>query len=486
MTTRSVGVTALLLGLGLAGALLARRQDGFDHYEHRELFPSCTSCHAGAEEAGAPLWPAAADCATCHDGAVEERVTWTAPRATPASNLRFAHLVHRDSVAARFPADSAPPDCAQCHATEAGEPMAVARADPAPCLACHARAVEHLAVADTACATCHVPLAEARGLTEAQIKEFPAPPGHERPGYVENGLHGREAASPVRFAGQTQVAASCATCHARDFCTDCHVDAPETASIRALAADARSLAIPRELEAPASHDAAGFERQHGGPAKASPRSCATCHTQESCTVCHIAPATRTVLAMHASGPGRGAGAAVERQPPSSHVLGFADRHAQVASAEEKSCSTCHVRTECLDCHRPDPGSGSQFHGANFLARHPTAAYNRETTCADCHNAGQFCSTCHLQSGLIAGRPLGTSAKYHDAKTSFLFGHGEAARRTLESCVSCHTERDCLPCHSSLGGRRFNPHGPGFDPERLQKRNPEMCRACHGLQIPTRP
>jgi hypothetical protein len=50
-------------------------------------------------------------------------------------------------------------------------------------------------------------------------------------------------------------------------------------------------------------------------------------------------------------------------------------------------------------------------------------------------------------------------------------------------VSCHAERDCLTCHSALGGRRFNPHGPGFDPERLRRRNPQMCSACHGAAIP---
>ncbi|MCA9768685.1 MAG: hypothetical protein KC485_07710, partial [Gemmatimonadetes bacterium] len=65
----------------------------------------------------------------------------------------------------------------------------------------------------------------------------------------------------------------------------------------------------------------------------------------------------------------------------------------------------------------------------------------------------------------------------------LVGHGQAARQSLESCVSCHVERDCTVCHSAQGGRRFNPHGPGFDAERLRRRNPEMCIACHGRAIP---
>ena len=73
---------------------------------------------------------------------------------------------------------------------------------------------------------------------------------------------------------------------------------------------------------------------------------------------------------------------------------------------------------------------------------------------------------------------GLDSRYHDAKQSFSVGHGQAARQNLESCVSCHAERDCVSCHSATGGRRYNPHGPGFDAERLRRKNPEMCLACH--------
>jgi hypothetical protein len=82
---------------------------------------------------------------------------------------------------------------------------------------------------------------------------------------------------------------------------------------------------------------------------------------------------------------------------------------------------------------------------------------------------------------VAQRDLGSG--YHDAKRFFVVGHGQAARQSLETCVSCHTERDCLTCHSALGGRRFNPHGPDFDAERLRKRNIEVCAVCHGLAVP---
>ncbi len=102
-------------------------------------------------------------------------------------------------------------------------------------------------------------------------------------------------------------------------------------------------------------------------------------------------------------------------------------------------------------------------------------------CSDCHNVGSFCAKCHAAAGLVSSGPLG--AGYHDASPFFTAGHGQAARQSLETCTGCHVERDCLRCHSAVGGRRFNPHGPGFDAARMRRKNPEMCTACHGAAIP---
>lgn len=116
-----------------------------------------------------------------------------------------------------------------------------------------------------------------------------------------------------------------------------------------------------------------------------------------------------------------------------------------------------------------------------MTLHPSAAYARETSCGDCHNVASFCQTCHRSAGLVSTKALGSG--YHDASRFFLAGHGQAARQSLESCTACHVERDCLTCHSAVGGRGYNPHGPGFDAERLRRKNPEMCAACHGASAP---
>jgi hypothetical protein len=329
----------------------------------------------------------------------------------------------------------------------------------------------HFSAPDTACGTCHVTLAEATALPEARVAKFEKPASHEDEGFVTAKGHGDQAKKGDR---------SCAVCHARDFCTQCHVNAPEVKAIQALASDPRSLALKAELKAPVSHKESRWLSQHGGKAKRDPATCASCHTQESCIACHRSrPAV--VLALPASGPGRAIGARIERKKPGYHTADFADRHAPIASSSPGTCSACHGRAECLECHRPNAGAAGSYHPAGFLTRHPAAAFNRQADCAGCHNQAVFCVTCHQQAGLTsAGRLI---QGYHDANSAFVVAHGTAARQNIESCITCHSERDCLACHSVQGGRRFNPHGPGFDPDRLRRRNPQTCAACHGRSIP---
>ena len=166
-----------------------------------------------------------------------------------------------------------------------------------------------------------------------------------------------------------------------------------------------------------------------------------------------------------------------------HMADFSAIHAQVAGSDQQTCQGCHARPQCLDCHRGTPDRTPQYHPQTFLERHPAAAYARETNCNDCHNPAGFCQACHVQSGL--GSPKGALvAGYHDAYPAFLLNHGQAARQSLETCTSCHVEKDCLTCHSALYGRGFNPHGPGFDADRLREKNPQMCTVCHGSLIPS--
>ena len=476
MRFRVVVTLLVLAAVSATGRILARvSQDRFDHWQHRALFPSCTGCHAGAVDAQQGLYPAANDCTECHDGVVEKKVEWAPPSSPRPGNLRFTHSGHTADLVRAVGRDSTLA-CAACHTAPGDDRMRVSRAVVGNCLNCHAIRTAHLEAPDTACASCHLPLVQAVTLTRADVAEFDAPESHRRPDFAGR-EHGKLAG-----AGGSPVAASCATCHARDFCIECHVNAPEVQTIQALALDPRSLALTAELKAPASHSNASWLTRHGKDVGRTGQACATCHTQGSCLACHVSkPAVAQTLAV--AGPGRGNGARTTRERPASHGADFSELHAQPASARPQSCAACHARSECLTCHRPDPADATPgYHPAGFLTTHPSAAYSRESSCADCHNQAQFCTNCHLSAGLVSSRGLrGTG--YHDAKQEFLINHGQAARQSLESCVTCHSDRDCLVCHSAQGGRRFNPHGPGFDPATLRRKAPSMCSTCHGASIP---
>ena len=479
-------VAALIAGTLFAAPLVVNELDpAFPHAKHARLFPLCTTCHAGVVEQTESLWPEPAACASCHDGAVEPRVDW-APRTGPrASNLRFTHQAHHRAATAKNSADSAlVRTCTACH-TAAGAPrMAVQHAVVAKCLDCHGltETGPHVDLPPGACATCHLRLTEARGLTSEDIADFPTPRSHSAPDFLLGG-HGRAARVQGVSSGPGAIAASCATCHARNLCLSCHVNAPESPVILALALDDRSPAYAASLRRPASHDAPDFLRSHGRDARRASATCATCHTRESCATCHVGTPPRAVASLPAAGEGRGRGALLTRTPPPSHTWEFRERHGPEANARPIACETCHQRSSCLECHRPANGPQAGYHPQNFLTRHPSSAYSRGANCGDCHNPAQFCQSCHQQSGLVATSRIGSKG-YHDAFRGFSLGHGQAARQSLESCASCHAERDCTACHSAVGGGfRFNPHGPGFNPARARSKNPAMCRACHGAAIP---
>lgn len=471
-----LGLTAAVFVVGMR---LPQSRQGFDHPKHAKLFVTCATCHRGAEAAGQPMLPSAPSCGACHDGTTEKRVEWS-PRPGPrVSNLRFDHLRHGALRRARGDTTSS---CTDCHAEKGATWMRVRGPSAPQCIGCHTPGrAPHLAQPDSACASCHVPLAQAPALTPARIAGFPIPESHRASAFLTKAGHGRGA----ERQGRQRAAASCATCHARDFCATCHVDAPEVAAIQALSPDPRALAIQHELKAPPSHQAANFEAVHGMLATGRDASCRTCHSQESCLACHRAAAPPAVLALFRSGPGRGEGAKTTQRLPASHSPSWRERHGSFASASMKSCASCHARDECLTCHLPTTAKRNGYHPSGYLTRHPADAYTRSNSCGDCHNTGEFCQTCHNQAGLSARRTLLGAAGYHDGNRQFLFGHGQAARQGLESCVTCHVERDCLTCHSSIKGRGFSPHGPGFDPERMLRKNPQLCMACHGTAIPRR-
>lgn len=487
---------------GAMGLAALAQEEPFPHADHAGLFPLCTGCHEGMETGtAAERFPEPSSCEGCHDGVEEERVDWSGRQPEP-STLDFDHVDHARAVRAEGDRE---PTCQRCHADVGAVRMTVDSLEAGRCLNCHAHEADperHYEVAD--CRQCHLPLAET-GLPVERIAAVPVPADHESGAFIRE-IHGSRAPEEV---------ARCATCHTRERCAACHVDV-DRPSIQALPTAPADMELPplvAHYPVPKSHEGAVFSLEHGrglGPSSAV-EACATCHTSDDCASCHVGrsqviealPPRPTVSAVHRGGRGigggpgaagpetegqgpsrdpgtaepqeRGPGVGLEPRRPDTHRTPFFLRsHATLASADQASCATCHETDYCDACH--EAPRGALFHPDNFVTRHAAASFGALSECANCHDTELFCRSCHVQSGFGSQGRLGPG--YHDAEPFWLFRHGQAARQELESCASCHDQRECLQCHSQIGAFQVNPHGPGFDARRAWERNPGICLACH--------
>lgn len=538
MTARRLSLLAALLGSVLAGTLLGsqagREQAGFPHAEHARLFPLCIGCHEGVPSGDrAEFYPDPSLCAQCHDGERQPRVEWAGPRPL-LTNLDFSHPQH-DRAAGEVVR------CETCHTPEGGPRMQVTLAEADRCFACHEAhpAQDHLV--DATCTNCHLPLAETR-FTLNRVQDLPEPQTHQDPLFLAEvhgtlaaqdptrcaTCHTRElctachvdvpavptiAQLPPRgaalelpaFTASYPVPAShldplwevrhgramtspaeCSTCHTRNGCETCHSEpGTRTAGIVAqlpasAAVEAPGVVLARR--APESHASPWFAMRHGEVAATRRETCSSCHAQQTfCTTCHL-PVAASALP---------AGTAGERRPETAATARLAGRGApapalaRAATAADSvrlraaAAARIHVPHEARAQRAPAPRAArraTEFHPAGFSTNHAAAAYGRRLDCAQCHEQRTFCRDCHTEAGFQARGRLGQG--YHDAEPVWLLRHGQAARQTLESCTTCHAQRDCLQCHSQLGAFRVNPHRSDFDARRAQRRNPAICFACH--------
>ncbi len=461
----------VLIALSTAAAAPTVPSDSFPHAAHRRLFVTCRLCHAGIVTGdSAQSRPSATACAACHDGRTERTVDW-APREARPSNLHFDHRRHF-AAAPDSAANAA--TCQGCHAVTTGAAfMDVAGPQPERCFACHThRAERHLAMSNR-CSTCHVPLTEAPRLATATIGRFPKPATHDS---AFTFAHAEAAQEPTR----------CQVCHSREFCSTCHVNAASVAPIQALGSDTRVAELVHgrtaAYRAPVSHTAGDFTRRHGLLARRGAATCANCHARESCVVCHSqSPLVPIIASLPPQRQGGAPGVDLSAMRPPGHVAGFRTDHRVVAAGGDASCSRCHRQSFCSDCH--DGARRPGFHAVNFVARHAPAALATANECSTCHQVQVFCRDCHRQTGTAGAGAAGSPGRFHNAQPAWTFGHSGAARRSLETCVSCHQQNFCLRCHSASTGWKVSPHGPGFDAD-IGNRNAAMCRICH-VQGPPR-
>ena len=515
----TVAVVVASAAASVAWVRMTRDEHRFPHAVHEKLFPTCTGCHAGITTGLiATTFPAPTACAQCHNGTDEKAVTWSGPTRT-GNNLRFDHVAHAKEAGA----SGDKTDCLRCHgegANVGARPwMKVQRAPPTECISCHAHAAPTHLASEARCETCHVPLVKAVALSDSAIESFPMPPSHTNPAWIVS-----------HAPGSADALARCATCHARESCTRCHLNASTVPAIASLGSDARVARLERgrapQYPVPASHASPSFALAHGALAKASVATCANCHSQSSCQTCHLGSmGERVISKLPRPAPGSAAGVRLRVADPALgesfpqaqgaaphtdlrtgafvsassrrdtgeagkrftlsdttrativhvHAAGFARAHGPAAASGQLNCAGCHQQRFCTSCHQ---GEGERrYHEFNFVARHASSAYARQTSCTSCHNTETFCRACHQQSGIAGTNTSRTSGAAHGAQPLWLLQHGQAARQGLQSCAGCHQQTDCIRCHSTVT-QRVNPHGPDFDARRMSARNRLVCLYCH--------
>jgi hypothetical protein len=163
-------------------------------------------------------------------------------------------------------------------------------------------------------------------------------------------------------------------------------------------------------------------------------------------------------------------------------------HAMSAATRPGLCAACHTDAHCAGCHAGKVKPAA-IHPGDWLSFHPVTATVGDLRCSACHSYQAFCLTCHRRTGVAWDSPTGQGVPagdvFHPSGWYSLAGtslHAKQARKNLATCVSCHTENDCITCHSSSSTFSVSPHPPsGLWLEKckgLSRKNPLSCLKCH--------
>jgi hypothetical protein len=317
-------------------------QLAYSHAVHLTEDLTCLDCHKGID--GADVFektfiPTHDGCVKCHDVEKQDecKLCHSEPERarrseTRASGLIFSHKRHME------PAKG---NCVRCH--EAIPKANTVEETHGPAMvacggSCHSDLFD-----DLACDRCHLDLSTYR--LEA-IRAFAHGQGFERG-------HGKVA---------RKSASSCAQCHERAFCSDCHT------TTRVLSMETTMQDRPtRSFVHPAPYVAL-----HSVDAERRPESCDSCHRPSSCVSCHASYGLAAIRTL-------------DRGP---HPSGWLDPvspkfHGLEARRRITSCAGCHdqgAATNCVRCHQVG-GSGGNPHPPGF-ARRGEIENNR--MCRACH------------------------------------------------------------------------------------------------------
>ena len=204
-----------------------------------------------------------------------------------------------------------------------------------------------------------------------------------------------------------------------------------------------------------------------------------------------------------------------------HTADWIRNHRLLASRGTHNCAECHDQAYCLDCHHGggiDPSLSSQnyrrdytpkSHRSNWRELHPIKSLDNRETCERCHIDQAQCRECHDRFRGSDLAFLSHRRQFRDIKLSevgpahdqftpaqcpachvsglvpshaWSGDHAREARRSLQTCQTCHSEGDvCMTCHSARTGLRVNPHPRNWGSVQnnyWDKGNGRSCIRCH--------
>jgi hypothetical protein len=334
---------------------------------------------------------------------------------------------------------------------------------------------KHLAIGGVSCARCHgEALTSERASDRLLPSEAICASCHWIDRGVPSGVVNAEPSGARADGGADQSRGAGPTLR----CEGCHVgfDPSRPAVVARVEIPPANLVFSHRLHAAASVSCDGCHRSVRAQSLATRldlptmRQCIDCHVERGastrCASCHRTEADGVLQTRFEEG---------WLNPPAwmqglRHDADFWFTHRAAAAANPASCTHCHRERECVGCH-DGRLRDRRTHPNDYLTFHGVEARMASERCASCHRAQSFCDGCHRRAGVAmasasAARGVG---RFHPAFERFSGPvvtdehHAMEARRALQSCVSCHAERDCVTCHAStsLGGAGANPHPPGF-------------------------
>lgn len=218
--------------------------------------------------------------------------------------------------------------------------------------------------------------------------------------------------------------------------------------------------------------------------------CLSCHdgrkAPDECSTCHLQDLVTGAVGTNVDGETL---APAGRFRPDDHTDPmWLHRHEFGARMDPDQCSSCHAQKECLDCH-DGVQKIQRIHPGDWHMTHGLQAARRDIECKSCHDSENFCGDCHSRVGVAMGAFPGErgdppgDARFHPPGWKGVLGeipsaehHSFQARRSLETCSTCHQPDQCVECHAFI-----NPHPDSYaDPGnwRFGAGEGEVCGTCH--------